>query len=84
MSGEYYDYTSKIKTLDDMNVVEKGKNKHISNTLNTFNVYKGALTGESNEALMDEEPLGNLYFMDTGTECVGPGGNEQDLYTYCS
>jgi hypothetical protein len=78
---ETYPYHENIKTPEKLGVSDKGNLTALGNNIKAMQGYVGVLvTGDSKA--QRASPLGNQYFMDTGTTCKDMNGDSQARYAY--
>ncbi len=75
-----YNYSSQIKTPSELGMGDKGNIKTLGNDVKGIQSYIDLLVDGSSKASKapDSGPLGNRYFLDTGTTCTG--GKQRYLY----
>lgn len=76
-----YPYDEFIKSPEKLGVSSKGTLSALSNDIKAINEYVNVLSSGNSKA-QTVSPLGNKYFMDTGSECKDAAGVTQARYAY--
>lgn len=76
-----YDYSAQIKTPDTLGVSDKGSTTALSNDIDALQGYIDVVMSGNSKA-QRASPLGNKYFMDTGSQCTDLQGNTQPRFAY--
>jgi hypothetical protein len=76
-----YPYYKYIKSPDQLGASSKGSITALGNDINAMKSYVEVLvTGQTKGQTVS--PLGNKYFMNTGTTCISPDGSTQPRNIY--
>jgi len=80
--GPTYPYYSNIKSPSQMGLSSDGTLDALGNDLSGLVSYVEILVSGNSNASVTGGPLGNKFFLNTGTKCKDPNGKEQDRYIY--
>ena len=78
-----YDYSSQIKSPEEMGAGSKGDYTTLSKDIKAMQGYIDVLVSGNSKAQRIDGPLGNKYFLDTGGSCTSSQtGADVQRYTY--
>jgi len=77
-----YPYSKFIKQPHEMGASSKGTMKALDKDIKALSAYVGVLISGDSKAQRGKEPLGNKYFLDTGSKCTDSMGNSQQRHIF--
>ena len=77
-----YPYSKYIKQPDEMGASSKGTMEALNKDIKALGAYVGVLISGDSKAQKGGEPLGNKYFLDTGTNCTDSKGATQPRHIF--
>jgi hypothetical protein len=80
--GASYPYYKNIKAPNQIGMSSKGTLPQLAKDINGLISYVEVLVTGKSKASVTGNPLGNKYFLKTGTKCKDPNANMVDRYIY--
>lgn len=80
--GASYPYYKNIKAPNEIGMSSKGTIQQLSKDINGLISYVEVLVTGKSKASVTGQPLGNKYFLKTGTKCKDANANMVDRYIY--
>jgi hypothetical protein len=80
--GNDYPYSKFIKQPNEMDASTKGTMEALNKNVKALQGYVDVLISGDSKAQRGREPLGNKYFLDTGTSCTDSTGAKQPRHIY--
>jgi hypothetical protein len=77
-----YPYYQYIKTPQQLGMSGQGSLHALGNDIDGLLAYTEVLVSGHSKASATGRPLGNQFFLDTGTKCTDSSGNQQERYSY--
>jgi hypothetical protein len=80
--GHNYPYSKFIKQPHEMGSSSEGTIQALNKDIKALGAYVGVLISGDSKAQKGGEPLGNKYFLDTGTTCTDSMNQKQSRYIF--